>query len=132
MPIRYYPAIIEEGDEPGYSVFFPDLPGCTSAGDTIQMTALKAEEALRGHLALMIEDGDPIPEASDLDAIGHDPDVREVARVLVRAELPARKLVRLNISMDEGLVEAIDQAAKARGLSRSAFLADSARRTLSV
>jgi predicted RNase H-like HicB family nuclease len=131
MPVRYYPAIIEGGETPGYSVFFPDLPGCTSAGDTVHQTARKAEEALRGHLAAMIEDGDAIPEPSEIDAIEPDPDVHEVARVLVRAEVPG-KVMRLNISMDEGLVEAVDQAAKARGLSRSGFLAEAARRALVV
>jgi predicted RNase H-like HicB family nuclease len=35
----------------GYSVFFPDIPGCTSGGDTLREAALNAEEALAGHAA---------------------------------------------------------------------------------
>ena len=46
MPICHYPAIIEGDEDTGYSVFFPDVPGCTSGGDTLQEAALNAEEAL--------------------------------------------------------------------------------------
>ncbi|MBF0562748.1 MAG: type II toxin-antitoxin system HicB family antitoxin [Alphaproteobacteria bacterium] len=129
MAVRYFPAIIEGGDEPGYCVFFPDLPGCTSAGDTIEQAALNAEDALRGHLAMMIRDSDPIPDQRPLDQIGQDPEVTEVARIMVRAEIPGRA-IRLNISMDDGLVEAVDHEAAARGMTRSGFLAEAARRAL--
>ena len=129
MATLYFPAIIEGSDEPGYSVFFPDLPGCTSAGDTIDEAARNAEEALRGHVGLMVRDGEAIPSQRPLDAIEHDPDVIEVGRILVRAEVPGRS-VRINISMDDGLVEAVDRAAAARGTSRSGFLAEAARAML--
>ena len=125
MAATYYPAIIERGAK-GYSVFFPDLPGCASGGDTIDQAARHAEDALRGHLALMVTDGDDIPEATALDQIAHDPDVEESARILVRAELPG-KSIRLNVSLDEGLVASIDAQASHLGLSRSAFLAVASR-----
>lgn len=124
MATVYYPAIIERGDE-GYGVFFPDLPGCTSAGDTIQEAARNAEEALAGHLIVSAQHGDPIPDPSELDAIERDPDVQEVARVLVRADRPGRS-VRINITLDEGLLARIDKVAS----NRSGFLADAARSAL--
>jgi metal-responsive CopG/Arc/MetJ family transcriptional regulator len=46
--------------------------------------------------------------------------------MLVKGELPSRS-IRLNISMDGGLVAAIDAAAKARDTTRSGFLAEAAR-----
>lgn len=49
MATVVYPAIVERAGE-GYSVFFPDLPGCTSAGATQAEAVLNAEEALAGHL----------------------------------------------------------------------------------
>lgn len=67
MAIRYYPAIVEGDAKSGYSVFFPDLPGCTSGADTLQEAALNAERALDGHIALMIDGGERVPEASSLD-----------------------------------------------------------------
>jgi predicted RNase H-like HicB family nuclease len=129
MANLYFVAVIEEGDVPGYGVFFPDLPGCASAGDTVEAAARNAEEALTLHLSGMVEDGEAIPAARQANEIEHDPDVREVVRLLVKGELPGRS-VRLNISMDEGLVSAIDAAAKARDTTRSGFLAEAARRYL--
>lgn len=122
----YYPAIVERAGK-GFSVFFPDLPGCTSAGETIQQAARNAEEALDGHLLVSAEHGDPLPDPSELDAIPRDPEVDETARILVRAERPGRAL-RLNISLDEGLVTAIDRIAP----NRSRFLADAARAALAA
>jgi predicted RNase H-like HicB family nuclease len=125
----YFTAIIETGEEPGYSVFFPDLPGCASAGDTVEEAARNAEEALSLHLTGLIEEGEPVPRPTPPEQIGHDPDVSEAARMLVRVELPGRS-VRLNISMDEGLVAAMDQAAKQRQMSRSGLLSEAVRRML--
>ena len=126
MATIYYPAIIERGQR-GYGVFFPDLPGCTSAGDTVTEAALNAEEALAGHILVSEEYGEALPDPSALDAIAPDPDVDEVARLLVRGERKG-KAVRINITLDEGLVAAIDKVAA----NRSGFLADAARVALAA
>lgn len=122
MPTVIYPAIIERA-KGGFSVFFPDLPGCVSAGRTMQEAALNAEEALTGHILVSAEYGDELAEPGDIGAeeVGED----EVARLLVRAELPG-KAIRLNITLDEALVSAIDRVAR----NRSGFLAEAAREKL--
>jgi predicted RNase H-like HicB family nuclease len=128
MSMLYFPAIIERpGSE--YCVFFPDLDGCTSAGDTVQEAALNAVEALRGHIALMLADGEPIPEPRSPDAVRTDPDVHEVTRVLIPVELP-RKAVRVNITIEQSLLGRIARAAAAAGFTRSGFLAEAARRMI--
>lgn len=126
MATIYYPAIVERARR-GYSVFFPDLPGCTSAGRTVTEAAVNAEEALMGHLLVSEEYGDEIPEPSELDAVEVDSDVVEVARILVRGERRG-KAVRINITLDEGLIAAIDRVAE----NRSGFLADAARAALAA
>lgn len=126
MAIVLYPAIIERAGE-GFSVFFPDLPGCTSYGATVTEAALNAEEALDGHLLVSVQHGDELADPSALEDIGQDPEADEVARLLVRADKPG-KAVRLNITMDEGLVAAIDRVAK----NRSGFLAEAARAALAA
>ena len=126
MATVYYPANIERGSD-GFGVTFPDLPGCVSAGDTVQEAALNAEEALNGHIAVSAEHGDEIPAPSDLDAIERDPDVDEVARILVRGERPGRA-VRVQVSIEEGLLARIDRVAS----NRSRFLADAARAALAA
>lgn len=126
MSALYFPAIIEQARK-GFSVFFPDLPGCTSAGPTLQEAARSAEEALSGHLLLMSEEGETIPTPTSLDKIEIDPEIKDVARLLVRVEPPGRK-VRVNIMIDEGLLAAIDAVAS----NRSGFIADAARAALTV
>jgi len=124
MAIVVYPAIVERAGD-GFSVFFPDLPGCTSAGGTEQEAFLNAEEALAGHLLVSMQYGDHVRNPRALDDIPRDPEVAEVGRLLVRAEKPGRT-VRLNITLDEGLVASIDRVAT----NRSGFLADAARAAL--
>ncbi|CAN5379765.1 type II toxin-antitoxin system HicB family antitoxin [soil metagenome] len=124
MATVVYPAIVERAGD-SFSVFFPDLPGLTSAGRTVNEAVVNAEEALSGHLLISAEHGDALNPASDIIDLDCDPDVDEVARVLVRAEAPG-KSVRLNITLDEGLVSAIDRVAS----NRSGFLAEAARELL--
>ncbi len=126
MATVYYPAILERSPD-GFGVYFPDLPGCVSAGDTAQEAALGAEEALTGHLSVMAEHGDSIPAPSDLDTIQAEHGSDFVARILVRGERPG-KAVRVQITMEEGLLARIDR----RAANRSRFLADAARAMLSA
>jgi predicted RNase H-like HicB family nuclease len=122
---RYYPAIIEQAKD-GFGVFFPDLPGCTSAGASLQEAARNAKEALQAHIDVTAEHGEALPEPSDLDGIVAEPDVVEVGRILVRAELPGRS-VRVNITLPEELLTAIDRYAARTGHTRSGLLAQAVR-----
>jgi len=124
MATVYYPAIIERGVD-SFGVYFPDLPGCVSAGRTAQEAALGAEEALNGHLSVSAEFGDAIPNPSDLDDIQAAEGSDEVGRILVRGDRPG-KAVRVQLSIDEGLLARIDRVAK----NRSRFMADAARAAL--
>jgi predicted RNase H-like HicB family nuclease len=118
-----YTAIVER-TRTGLSAFFPEVPGCVSAGRNEREVFANAEQALSGHLAEMVRAGESLPPRSD--EIPRDPEVDEYCRILVRVELPG-KAVRLNITMDEGLVAAIDRVTN----NRSSFLAEAARKALS-
>lgn len=62
---RYiFPAIFEPGEKKGYTVSFPDLPGCITEGDTMEEALHMAKEALELHLYGMEEDEDEIPNPS--------------------------------------------------------------------
>lgn len=127
MPVAYA-LIHEEGGVFGIS--FPDFPGCVSTGRTEEAIIRKGSEALTFHVAGMIEDGDPLPEQRSPAELKADPAFRTAAKnatvALIPFEMPG-KSVRLNISMDENLLNAVDRAAEAAGQSRSSFLADAAR-----
>jgi predicted RNase H-like HicB family nuclease len=122
MATACYTGIVERAGN-GFSVYFPDVPGCISVGDTEAELLEMAEEALSGHLAEMVRGGESLPERSD--NIPRDPEVEEYCRILVRVELPG-KAIRLNITMDEGLVAAIDRVTN----NRSNFLSEAARTAL--
>ena len=122
----FFIAVVEGDRETGYSVYFPDLPGLATAGDTIQHAAEQAHQALAFHLAGMIEDGVAIPEPTPIEDIAYDPEVREVARILVSANLPSTRTVRVNVTLPEDLVHRIDRTAP----NRSRFLAEAAEKAL--
>ena len=124
MP-RYYPAIVERAAD-GFGVFFPDLPGCTSAGATLQEAVRNAEAALQAHIDLASEHGEAVPDPSELDAVASEPDVVEAARVLVRTDVPGRS-VRVNITLPEDLLAAVDRYAARTGHTRSGLLAQAVR-----
>jgi predicted RNase H-like HicB family nuclease len=130
MPLAY--ALIHEEDGV-FGISFPDFPGCISGGANAEEAIRKGSEALTFHVAGMVEDGDPLPVPHNLAELRADPAFREDARgavlALVGFEQPGRA-IRLNISMEESLVESVDRAAKAAGQSRSAFLSDAARARL--
>jgi predicted RNase H-like HicB family nuclease len=56
-----YVVIIEKGSH-NLSAYVPDLPGCASTGRTVDEVLRNIREAVEGHLEVMREYGDPIPE----------------------------------------------------------------------
>jgi predicted RNase H-like HicB family nuclease len=89
MATRFYTALLYQTTE-GYDVVFPDLPGCVSAGDTVEEAALGAEEALAAHIDLTLEHGETIPPPRRPEEIPSDPMTAEAARFLVRVMFPAK------------------------------------------
>src|SRR3954466_650760 len=67
-----YIALVHKDKDSSYSVSFPDVPGCISAGDTFEEAIDNASQALAGHLAVMEADGDPIPHARRLEELKRD------------------------------------------------------------
>lgn len=135
MALRYYPAfIVQDEDEAaeGFGAVFPDLPGCVSAGKTVEETAEMAAEALALHIEGMVEDGLPLPPPSPPGAMPdwlREAPGRTITSVLVPVELPGRS-VRANITLDEALLGRLDAAAAAEGVSRSGYIAAAIRERL--
>ena len=57
-------AVIFEKTATGWSVYCPDLPGLASCGSTLEEARAMIREGLEFHLESMLEDQDPIPEAT--------------------------------------------------------------------
>ncbi len=86
----YYPAVIDKDADSDFGVQFPDFRGCVSAGGTLDEAVLGAHEALAGHVALMVADGDPLPEPTPLEAVAAKHEASTVAITLVPVTRRAR------------------------------------------
>ena len=123
--MQYFYAIVHKDSESAFGVTFPDLPGCFSAADAIDDVLPNACEALE----LWFEDADAtqprrLDEIRDLAAV----DLAEGAFIVAVPRITRTgRQVRANISLDRGMLDAIDRVATERRLTRSAFLADAAR-----
>ena len=126
-----YIALIHKQDDSDYGVSFPDFPGCVSAGGTLDEARGMAEEALAFHIEGLVEDGQVVPEPSDLDKVMRDPANRDGVAILVPVELKSRS-VRVNVTLPEDVLRAIDLHAERHGYTRSGFLAAAAKRAMAA
>jgi predicted RNase H-like HicB family nuclease len=121
MSKLHYLAILERAPGGGFGVSFPDLPGCVTVGETESEAWASAESVLNLHVAGMIEDGDMLPAPSLPSMVKPDPEVEEVARLLIGVTADAPK-VRVNVMLDANVLQAIDMVSD----NRSQFLTEAA------
>ncbi|MBQ6987049.1 MAG: type II toxin-antitoxin system HicB family antitoxin [Oscillibacter sp.] len=108
-----YLAVFEPGKD-GYSVYFPDLPGCVSYGGTFEEARTAAADALGLCLYGMEQDGETIPAPSEHPAV--DPETAAgylvcpvtVFPSIVRNELDNRR-VKTNVTIPAWLKEAAER-----------------------
>ena len=129
-----YVALID-GKTGAYGVWFPDLPGCTAMGATIDEAVANAADAMRDWAEVTLAKGDAIPEPRALEDLLSDPEVAEAigeGALIQRIPLVREtgRPVKANLSIDAGVLAAIDDEAKRRKLTRSAFIELLARHAL--
>ncbi len=128
--MTHYIALVHKNKTSSFGVQFPDVPGCFSAADDMDDLVANAMEAL----SLWGED-QGIPKARSIDALKKDKAIaRELAEGAFLLAVPFvendTRVVSANISLERGVLKAIDAEAKRRKLTRSAFLAQAAKREL--
>lgn len=129
--MTHYYALVHKDKDSAYGIHFPDLPGCFSAADNADDIVPNAMEALE----LYVEDLDSYPSPMQIDLLSNQTDITNELQggaFLVSVPLVKNtgKSVRINISMDKGLVSAIDDVAGRRNMTRSGFLAQAAEREI--
>ena len=127
-----YIAIIDYDAESGlYGASFPDAPGCTAMGEMEDEVVVNATEALSEWAADEAADGRQIGPARSYAQLLESGELPELGRNGMIATIPlvveTGRLTRANISMDAGVLAAIDAEAARRGMTRSAFLSSAAR-----
>ncbi|HEY4940884.1 MAG TPA: type II toxin-antitoxin system HicB family antitoxin [Rhizomicrobium sp.] len=138
MAKKWYRAFVYQnpGDGPddGWDVIFRDFPGCVSQGDTREDALSNGKEALALHLEGMVAEGLELPEGGIKP---NDPDPRWILEIkmqnpvyqFLEMDVPG-KSTRINITMDEALINRLDAAASSEGTTRSGYLAQAVREKL--
>jgi predicted RNase H-like HicB family nuclease len=118
-----------------FGASFPDFLGCTTVAGSLDVIIPKAAEVLAFHVEGMAEDGLPLPPVRSLTQLRKDPIFREDsegAMIALVPYAPPARAARINITLDESLLERVDRAAEAAGETRSGYLAAAARQRLAV
>jgi len=123
-----YLIFIHKDPDSDYGVIVPDLPGCYSAGSTIEEAIQNTHEAIECHLEGLLLDGDPIPLKKSLEQHLDDPDLKDAILAVVDVDLSkiSGKFRRVYVTLPERFLKQIDKYTRSHGLKRSAFLADAA------
>jgi len=123
-----YPVLIHKESNTEYGVTIPDIPGCFTAGKTIDEALKNLQEAVECYYEG--EEINTAPEASNIDDLMSDKDLFTDGGFWALADLDfsflSKKTVRVNITVPEYKLAMIDKKAKSMNLSRSAFLVASA------
>ena len=121
---------ILDGSGETWGVRIPDLPGCHDGGETPEAAIADATSAAREWAERRIAKGAALPASRPLGQIIRDGELDveagEIA-VMVPLLLDSGRAIRANLSLDAALLEAIDAAVRASGLTLSGFIASAAR-----
>lgn len=121
-----YPIAIEPGDKShAYGVVVPDLPGCFSAGDTIELAYENTKEAIAGWIEMELDEGHPIPLPSKIEDLARQEEFKGwiFGIVDVPEELLSDKALRVNITLPTRVLRRLDFLAKNSGDTRSGYIA---------
>ena len=129
---RYLALIEYNAGAAAYGLVIPDFPGCNAMGATFDEAEANGIEALREWASDHLTEADALPRARDIVELGQDPSLSddftpEVIVVSLPVYIDTGRTVRANVSMDAAFLAEIDEAARLRGLTRSAFLVSAAR-----
>jgi predicted RNase H-like HicB family nuclease len=121
-----YPIAIEPGSETiAFGVIIPDLPGCFSAGDTLDEALSGAEEAAAAWVDAALDAGEAIPSPSSLDSLRDNLDFAgwTFGVITLDPALFDDTTERVNITLPRRVLKRLDAMARAAGESRSGFIA---------
>lgn len=124
-----FPIFIQKDNDSDYGVIVPDLPGCFSAGSTIEDAIHNAHEAIECHIEGLLLDNDPIPLKKSIEQhIEDDPDLQGSVLAVVEIDISkiSGKTTRINVSVPERFLTQIDEYTQQHGGNRSGFLVDAA------
>lgn len=115
-----------------FGVVVPDLPGCFSAGDTIEEAFDNAREAIDAHCEILAEDKGDLPKTRRLTEWQADPQFKGWTWGIV--DVPIEKYFgpaeKINITVPARVLKRIDEYARKHGETRSGFLVRAAEKAM--
>lgn len=124
-----YPVVIHKDSGSDYGVTVPDLPGCFSAGETVDEALSMAKDAIETHVEGLLLEGDSLPETLALEDHLGNPDLADAAYwALVEVDLTklSGKTRRINVTVPDLLLRQIDAYVQSHNVSRSALMVQGA------
>lgn len=121
-----YPIVIHKDKGSDYGVTVPDLPGCFSAGRTLDEALASAREAIELHVEGLIADGLPVPQPDRIEEQQRKAEYRGGTWAVVSIDPGSlrTKAVRVNITVPERVLDAMDRFARSAGQTRSGLLVE--------
>lgn len=119
-----YSVVIHKDPSSDYGVTVPDLPGCFSAGDSLEDALENVIEAIECHIEGLLIDQEPIPSPVSIEKHRENPDFLDGVWALVDVDLSkiSGKTRRVNITVPERILSRIDDFAGRHGESRSGLI----------
>jgi len=119
-----YPILIHKDKGSSYGVTVPDLPGCFSAGDTLDEAFAMAREAIECHIEGLLMDGDAIPDLRPIQNHLSNPDLAEGVWALIDVDISklSGEPVSFTAEMPKPILAMTDEIAEREGDTRSALL----------
>lgn len=131
-----FAVVLHSDDGVHYGATVPDLPGCFSAGDSVEEALEMVKEAIDGHLELLFEENGLIPDRQPISIHKQNPEYKSGTWALVEVDITPYlgRSERFNITMPNLLVKRIDEyvATHKETGSRSGFLQKAAAKALGI
>src|SRR5271157_1321821 len=105
-----YPVVLHKDRDSDYGVTVPDLPGCFSAGRTVDEALAMAKEAIELHLEGLILEGQPITRPASIDEHQQNVEYRRGVFALVTVDPTGLRIraKRINVTIPERVLDTID------------------------
>ncbi len=125
-----YPAVFSPEDS-GYSVEFPDLPGCCTCGDSLEESLSMAKDALSLFLVELEDEKQDIPEPSPIQSLSLEEN-SFASLINVDTTIYRQTLSNVAVKKTLSIPQWLNQAAIANGINFSQVLQDALKQKLNM
>jgi len=129
-----FPVVVHKDPDSAYGVTIPDLPGCFSAGDTLDEALENTKEAIECHIEGLLMDEVPLPIPQAIEKHYQNSDYSDGIweSVCVDISKISGNLKPIEVTLPEKILIQLDKYAKKNGDTRSSLLVQATIEYLSV